>query len=436
MRRIIALLLAIALVLAGCAQNKEKEIDNSTNTKEVFAEKKDNELADEITVLSQEDTESIDTDKDETNLANGDDSSTDSTINEKVPEFYNLGDPQLLQYMEDSIIVDLAGKFASEDYIIENVSAIYYSKEYLEELEYNSKSNIFFGYTLEELDNQFQGTRYIFTLGDNGETIVEPFKEYDDTYDKVLKNVAIGSGVVLICVTVSVVTGGMGVAPVSMVFATSAKTGTVMALSSGMISGVVAGTIEGIQTGDFNEAIKAAALSGSEAFKWGAISGAIVGGASKALALRNPSVAASSAENATTATNSIPNWRESELTALKQYGGKEQVSFLNGVEVPKSTPGATRPDITRMVGNHLEAIEVKNYDLSTLSNRNVLYNELIREVTARAENLPAGSTQRVVLDVTGRGFSKELLDEIMKNISFKLADIYPDIPIDIMGALI
>ena len=52
-----------------------------------------------------------------------------------------------------------------------------------------------------------------------------------------------------------------------------------MGLSSGLFSGVSAGVIKGIETGNMEEAVKAAALAGSDSFKWGAITGAITGGA-------------------------------------------------------------------------------------------------------------------------------------------------------------
>ena len=55
----------------------------------------------------------------------------------------------------------------------------------------------------------------MFTLGDDGDTIVTAFEAYDDTYEKVIKNVAIGTGVILICVTVSIVSEGFGVPAVS-----------------------------------------------------------------------------------------------------------------------------------------------------------------------------------------------------------------------------
>jgi hypothetical protein len=65
----------------------------------------------------------------------------------------------------------------SEDYFVENVSAVYVSKEYLEELAFNSQSNIYFGCTLAELNELFQGSRYVFTLGEDGTTTVRELQE-------------------------------------------------------------------------------------------------------------------------------------------------------------------------------------------------------------------------------------------------------------------
>ena len=202
-----------------------------------------------------------------------------------IPDFQGLDDPTLLRYVQDDVYDELVDSLDSDEYFVENVSAVYVSKEYLEELAFNSQSNIFFGYTLEELDEQFQGTRYVFTLSEDGGTGVEPFEAYDDTYERVIKNVAVGTGVILLCVTVSVVTAGSAPA-VSMIFAASAKTGAAFALSSGGLGGVSAGVVKGFQTGDFDEAIKAGALAGSEGFKWGAISGAVGGGATEAIGLK------------------------------------------------------------------------------------------------------------------------------------------------------
>jgi len=204
-----------------------------------------------------------------------------------IPQYNSLDDTALLAHIEDLVYRETVLALNSEEYFVENVSAIYISKEYLDEVAFNSQSNIYFGYTLAELDDLFQGTRYMFTLDENGQTTVQKLQEIEDTSTEVmLKNVAIGTGVILVCVTVSVVTAGVGAPAVSMIFAVSAKTGTLMALLSGGIGAVSAGIVRGIQTGNFDEAVGAAAMAGSEGYKWGAISGTIVGGASEAIALK------------------------------------------------------------------------------------------------------------------------------------------------------
>lgn len=400
MKRVIAFLLAVLMLLTGCsqqpAQNQETNPSESVNTDVSSTPATDN---------TQNNTEE------------------DIVFEEDSPvEFASLSNPDLLQYVEDNIYTDLVARFDSDDYIIESVNAVYVSEEYLEEVAFNSQSNICFGYTLEELDAQFQGTRYIFSLGENGETVVEEFAAYDDIYDRVIKNVAIGTGVILVCVTVSVVSGGVGApAAVSMIFASAAKTGTIYALSSGTISAVAAGTITGIQTGDFEEAKKAAALAGSESFKWGAITGVITGGVSKGVELYRSS-------------KTIPSPRESEVTVLERTkNSTEQVSYLNGKEVPANTYGATRPDVVvKNANGTVKAIEVKNYNLAQSSNRHTLYTELERQVKDRLANLPSGSTQEIVLDVRGRGFTDELIENTIAAIRNRLANIYPDIPITVL----
>ena len=69
-----------------------------------------------------------------------------------VPDFKGMNDPALLPYIEDTLYQELVGSLNSDEYFVENVSAIYISQEYLDELAFNSQANIFFGYTLAELD--------------------------------------------------------------------------------------------------------------------------------------------------------------------------------------------------------------------------------------------------------------------------------------------
>ncbi|MCR5305366.1 MAG: hypothetical protein K6E36_02550 [Oscillospiraceae bacterium] len=42
----------------------------------------------------------------------------------------------------------------------------------------NSQENVYFGYTLSELEQQFEGTKYVFTVNDEGQTTVKAFEAY------------------------------------------------------------------------------------------------------------------------------------------------------------------------------------------------------------------------------------------------------------------
>lgn len=200
-------------------------------------------------------------------------------VAEDVPDFRGMNDPALLPYLEDTLYDGLLTALDGGEYAVEDVRAVYISQEYLDELAYNSQANLFFGYTIEELDAQFEGTRYVFMLDEHNETGVKPFEAHeDDTYMRVLKNVAIGTGVILICVTVSAI-ATTGAPTVSMIFACAAKTGTAVALNGSAMGFLSAGVMTYLQTGNLEKAFDAGLLAGSESFKWGAIGGSLIGGA-------------------------------------------------------------------------------------------------------------------------------------------------------------
>lgn len=267
LKKVLSILLSLSIVLSGCGvKPNNTEPAETQSTKEVTAP---NSTARSESKSSDENPANIPMDE--------------------VVDFSDapLSDPGLLRYIEDSAYSQLVSSLDSTEYFVENVQAIYISKEYIQELEYNSKANIFFGYTLSDLEKQFQGSKYVFTLGSDGQTVVKELEEFtDDTNLQIMKNVAIGSGVILLCVAVSIVSGGAGAPAACAIFAASAKTGAIMALSGSVFGGVSAGIVKGIQTHDMNQALKAAALAGSEGFKWGAISGALIGGTQEAIALK------------------------------------------------------------------------------------------------------------------------------------------------------
>jgi len=261
-RRVLAIILVCAFLLTGCSLQSGDKVsekqDSTEKTSNVISE-----ISDVVTEAVVDDWKPK-----ETEYVLADFDSDDS-----------------LRYIEDNVYNNLVSELDSDEYFVENVQSVYMSQEYIDEVLYNSQENIFFGYKLSELNELYQGKRYIFTLDDNNNTVVKEFEGYDDTYDRVIQNVAIGTGVILICVTVSLVSGGVGAPAVSVIFATAAKSAAIAGASSGAIGAAAAGLTTGIATGNMDEAIKQAALNGSEEFKWGAIVGAITGGASEAISL-------------------------------------------------------------------------------------------------------------------------------------------------------
>nr|WP_252322787.1 hemagglutinin repeat-containing protein [Escherichia coli] len=97
--------------------------------------------------------------------------------------------------------------------------------------------------------------------------------------------------------------------------------------------------------------------------------------------------------------NGRPSHRQSEKDVGKDLGAgwREQVSYKDGKEVPYGTKGSTRPDWCN--GNTC-GIEVKNYNIAT--NINGLINNVSKQAIHRAENLPAGMQQRIIIDVRGQ----------------------------------
>lgn len=274
MKKLIAILLTFVLVLNGCASSIQTEPVSSAESVEETANT-ENAVNDTVEVP----------DDGIIHVVVGDDEPADDSEYVYEPEFTSLSDAELQEYVEDALYAELVSSLNSDQYYVENVSAVYISQEYIDELAYNSKPNVYFGYTLEEIDALFQGTRYVFTLGEDGETVVRSFEEYDNSYEQIIKNVAMGTGVILVGATVSAVKKGAGTSVVSFILAVAKEAASMMvrtvrtSVSLGALGEVLAGVVTGIETGDMSQ-VKSAALAASNEYKWGAIAGAIsnVGG--------------------------------------------------------------------------------------------------------------------------------------------------------------
>ena len=175
--------------------------------------------------------------------------------------------------IEELISEKLNDALKDSDYEIGKIEGKFISQEYIEEVAYNTKANIFFGYTLAQLDAQFEGTRYVFTLGDDDQTTVIPFEEYIDesVYMKLLKDMAVGAGVILVCVTVASMAKD---APAICVVLSIGGFDDAEALAS-CLEFLVNGVVAYIQTGDLSEVFDAVLLDGNGEVNWSAIVGLV-----------------------------------------------------------------------------------------------------------------------------------------------------------------
>lgn len=440
MKKLIAILISSSMFLVACSNSYEGEdivstvqqtLSSSSITTTTISESEDNTTTSVSQTSVSEEIEDILSSVDAYDYA-------DSA---------SLSDPNLHRQIEDDVYSQLEDNL-DDEYEVLGVSAIYLSQEYIEELEYNSQKNIYFGYTIDEIEAQYGDAPYIFTLGDDGTTVVQLVEPSEDHYNEIVRNVAIGTGVILICVTVAIVSGGTlagpsavaGATVINTIFATAATDAAIYAVGGAIVSGVTAGIVTGYQTGDYQDALNEGALAASSGFMWGAISGAIIGGIVGA----NPSIPNPvQPPNWLLRASTIPTPYESEeaiATYLaEQYGDDvitTQECYLGGEVVSPSTPGHTRPDVVIHNPNGtITAVEIKNYDLSSNTNVWGMISKLRAQISSRLINLPEGSTQQIIIDVTGRPYANDaaFLQSIQTWINNALADLYPDITIVFFG---
>ncbi len=195
---------------------------------------------------------------------------------QKEVVYTGLDDSALAEDLKTEVYDELINKFKDKDYYIGDIEVKYISDEYLEELSYNSNESIYFGYSLSELDKQFGDTKYIFDIDENGKTVVKELKECKEEYNKTLKNLAIGSGVILIGGTISL---GLTTAapPLSFIVAVATKESAKMAAIGAVSTGVISTAITAYETKDFDQAKKAGIEAASEGFKIGALTGVLPG---------------------------------------------------------------------------------------------------------------------------------------------------------------
>ena len=115
MKRTIALLLILSLILVGCGNNiPQDSTESAKNTTETTES-----VVDDIEVETL--TDSIRTDEE-----------GDSSPYEYVVDFDSLNDEELNRYITDNIYSTLIADLDSNEYYVDNVEAVYVSQEYID----------------------------------------------------------------------------------------------------------------------------------------------------------------------------------------------------------------------------------------------------------------------------------------------------------------
>ena len=144
MKRLLAIVLVIALLftsLTGCgksAEEAEPQETNTTPTPTASAAAEQREANEQPTESAEETADFSPTDAAE---------AAEEAPAEKWKQeinFTGMSDSALLPYIEDTLYSELVADLNSEEYFVEDVTAIYISQEYINELAYNSQSNTFF----------------------------------------------------------------------------------------------------------------------------------------------------------------------------------------------------------------------------------------------------------------------------------------------------
>lgn len=216
-------------------------------------------------------------------LLSGCGSSETNTSPEKKPDsvengiidFSRLGNLDYMKSVQESFSTGLKEEYAdaAEDVSVDSVKAVYVSKEYLEEVAYNSQSNIWFGYTLDDIKESFKDTPYVFTLGDDGQTTVVPFQSKDDTFENLIKKVATGAAVAGVVIILVVVTCKVNGNPVTVKQVLSFAGKQMVKVSEDVIVNIASNVIGGFMKEKFNLPYNSQEPVDIGEIVWGAVAG-------------------------------------------------------------------------------------------------------------------------------------------------------------------
>ena len=195
-------------------------------------------------------------------------------------EFDFLSEPLTSQAAQDHIRFSIEDNLQEmyPDYYVDYIDCIYISQEYIDEFFYNITSNVYFGYDYDEIVSYMDGEKWTFTVDETGETIVTTVADQSEVLANMVKKVAVGTGVIVVCAVLSPVAASVGAAPVACFFAGAAIGALKGAIVGAATSAIIGGTITGITTKSWEGALQGAAEAAADGFMWGAIGGAISGG--------------------------------------------------------------------------------------------------------------------------------------------------------------
>ncbi|MBO5327694.1 MAG: hypothetical protein J6B04_00810 [Clostridia bacterium] len=165
---------------------------------------------------------------------------------------------------------------AYPEYKVDYVEYGYLSQEYVNELYYNSLTNVYYGFNYEEVASYMQNENWVFTVDESGQTVANKVVHTNSGLLDLVKNVAIGSGVVVVCAVLTCVTVSLA-APVACFFVGAAKGAVVGGISGAAIGGAIGGAVKGVQTNSWEGALNGAASGALKGCSWGVLAGSMVG---------------------------------------------------------------------------------------------------------------------------------------------------------------
>lgn len=188
-----------------------------------------------------------------------------------------ISDAGFVENLQDSvynlIVDDLDESGNTQQVEVKEVKAVYLSKEYIEQYSFNSKETKFFGSTLGELEAKFGDQKYVFDIDENGKTVCHAVNDFDNTFEQVSEVALLGTGVILISVTIACASGA---APVTALVACTGPTASVITANAPQIAVLAASSAVAIfDNGDVGDAAKDIAFDTGSDFIMQAIGGTV-----------------------------------------------------------------------------------------------------------------------------------------------------------------